>query len=390
MSFTTTTRRTLGFVSALAITLMLGLFWTGTVQAKNFQRYSLTGNSRNQIGNGLPLPITLGPPPNGKIQLNGFISQTTGPMPKAIVNNQPRALRWGPQTATIPLFLNNTKVFQIRTSLIIAAPHAPAVFKANGRTGPTHFTWCPGLPLPTGTTTGANPSCTAPNMTTTPTATQITIKANIKYQKTVNQFGGVSQPDVGGGQFGGAQLALKVFAGAPCNGVGMTTTTTCLAIFSNIVPAATGVGGGPIGNSNMFAPPSQPIHPVNVTAAGHVTAVGPHVASFMANAGTTVGGPYTTGIVVVSAPNAANGGEKFTLSGMDSRNASGVGAISLVSGGVSHRALSGDNANRGWLNYNIGALAPVPSLSNGALIALAGLLLASAVWMVRRSFAAAR
>jgi len=32
----------------------------------------------------------------------------------------------------------------------------------------------------------------------------------------------------------------------------------------------------------------------------------------------------------------------------------------------------------------------VPSLSNGALIALASLLLASAVWMVRRSFAAAR
>ena len=45
--------------------LILSLGWaTSAFGASN--RYSLTGNSRTQIGNGLPLPITLQPAPNSQ------------------------------------------------------------------------------------------------------------------------------------------------------------------------------------------------------------------------------------------------------------------------------------------------------------------------------------
>jgi hypothetical protein len=76
--------------------------------------------------------------------------------------------------------------------------------------------------------------------------------------------------------------------------------------------------------------------------------------------------------------------EIFVLSGMDSR-VSGVGAISLVSGSVSARALSGPNANRSWANYVVGPqIQPTPSMSSHGLAAVFGLLALAGGYVLQR------
>jgi hypothetical protein len=83
------------------------------------------------------------------------------------------------------------------------------------------------------------------------------------------------------------------------------------------------------------------------------------------NMASSTGYPWTTGMITVSAPLAAGVGEKFTITGMDSR-VNGVGTIQLVTGTLSRRTASGPNANRGWMRINV----PEPS---AALAAGAGL-----------------
>ena len=73
--------------------------------------------------------------------------------------------------------------------------------------------------------------------------------------------------------------------------------------------------------------------------------------------------PNATGMLSISAPLALGAAEVFTLTGSDAR-VSGVGTISLVAGGLSNRAVSGPNANRGWLNLTIGSpLGALPSMN---------------------------
>ena len=76
------------------------------------------------------------------------------------------------------------------------------------------------------------------------------------------------------------------------------------------------------------------------------------------------GYPWSTGFIKISQP-AAGPPEVFWLSGTDMR-VSGIGNISLVSGALSTRALSGPNANRGWLSLNL----PEPTAALGAAAAL--------------------
>jgi hypothetical protein len=89
------------------------------------------------------------------------------------------------------------------------------------------------------------------------------------------------------------------------------------------------------------------------------------------------GGPWTTGSLTVIQPLAAAAPETFTLQGSDNRTSvSGLGNISLVAGGVSNRARSGPNANRGWLFLTVASkLAPVPSISSWGIASLGILLL---------------
>lgn len=375
-----------GLASIIVATLVLALGWgsTATAQQVKSQLYSLTGNTRNQIGDGLPLPITLAPIPNGKVNLSGFVRQTTGADPKAMIFAQ-SGLQWGPNTATIGVFPTNSNVFEVQTSLIFQAPHQKEVFKAGGRSGPQNFLWCPGQRLPDSTFA---PNCTNP-ATTVPTTTfgAIVVKGSLQYIGTATQFGGTSQPNVQGH----AIVALRAGASAaPCNGIGVGGFPTgapnpaCRAGLSVVTPGALGPVGGPLGFFVKTFVPAQPVYQIAANANGTILSTGAVVGALPAgNSVTSYGGPWTTGTVVVSVP---TGAEKFWLKGGDNR-VNGVGSISLVAGGVSFRTLSKGNANRGWQNLVVGAALPtVPSVSNTGLALLAMLFAAATTWMVRRSF----
>ena len=106
-----------------------------------------------------------------------------------------------------------------------------------------------------------------------------------------------------------------------------------------------------------------------VGAMGTIASSIPGVGLTLANAVIgSKGYPWTTGLITVSAPLAMGGPEVFFLSGTDMR-VEGVGNISLVSGALSVRALSGPNANRGWVSLTMLPL-PEPTGALGAVAAL--------------------
>lgn len=404
MSFDKQTPR-FGLANILAIGLVLSFAWATTVQAQTAV-YSLSGNTRAQIGNGLPLPVTFQPAPNGKIVLtdNAFVIQTAGPDPKNMTFQLNTATPlFGPVTTTALVALFNPRVFQVQTSLIVNGPYGAsaingttAMFSAGGRSGPAIFSWCPGMALPTAS---FNPGCTAP--TSAIADFGATQNASIRFQATSNQFGGVTRAIVGGG----ASVVIRAGATkAPCKAVALGGTgVSCAGAFSLPVINPKAVGGAPIGVVNITSPALSPgnVRVIGVLANGQVTAVGPTGTStsmtgtamsmtnvfismgFPKNNVRTYGAPWTTGKVTVRAPLALGGAETFFLQGGDNR-VDGIGSISLVSGGIGRRTLSGYNGNRGWLNYEVAPFS-VPSISNGGLILLGSIFLAATAWMVRRA-----
>jgi len=152
--------------------------------------------------------------------------------------------------------------------------------------------------------------------------------------------------------------------------------------------------GGTTGVSTMTA--GTPLHPSNVRLVSGINALGsilgvsmpcPNPPCTAGNynpnlnnmATSSVGFPWTTGMITIMAP--AVPPETFRVTGQDNRDAFGVGSISLVSGALSARALSGPNANRGWVRLTV----PEPAAVLGALGALAMLGLCHAGLARRRS-----
>ena len=107
-------------------------------------------------------------------------------------------------------------------------------------------------------------------------------------------------------------------------------------------------------------------------------------AAIPTNMATSQPGPWTTGKIIISNPAAAGAGEKFTLSGKDSRTVHGAGTIQMVSGAVSQRTASGPNANRGWIQLELTRIDNVPSISLLGLAAMVGLLLLAFGYATRR------
>lgn len=389
--------RGMRFAVRIATMLVVVLAWPTHADAQSI-RYSLSGNTRAQIGNGFPMPITFQPIPNGKVVMpaGARIRQTTGADPKAMTFDLNTATPlFGPSTITVGGGIFGNNVDQIRTSLIVNGPAGgTAMFSRGGRTGPKTFTWCPGQPLPTAS---FNPNCSNPL-----TATGVTVKASIRYEATTGSlaegwgFGGVYQAIQGGGSKGGASIVLRAGTGlAPCRHPMFTgpqpMKAGCIAGFTRpaIPPAA--VIGGPIGFAFASVPPPSPgnVHPVAITTNGLVTKVGATpLGTFPKNSVKSYGGPWTTGKVTVRAPLANASAATFYLQGGDQR-VNGLGSISLVAGGVSARSLSGDNANRGWQNWIVSGVA-VPSVSAGGLVLLGALFLATTFWTLRRARALER
>jgi hypothetical protein len=109
-------------------------------------------------------------------------------------------------------------------------------------------------------------------------------------------------------------------------------------------------------------------------------------ATGLTNAASSSGFPWTTGMLTIKATAAGGVGESWKITGKDNRNTKGVGLIKMVSGSLSQRTATGDNANRGWIKLNL-MRSPepgVPALSPVALAATAGLMLLAAGYAMRR------
>jgi hypothetical protein len=345
--------------------------------------HSLTGNSRAQIGNGLPIPITGQPVPGGRIFAipGAIVHQTLGPDPKNM-RQDPGQFRAGNLQNTVTpnininlgVFPSNSKVFQVRTQIAISGPGAlvpppppsKASLKAGGRTGASAVQFCAGSTVPP----AGNPGCLT-------AGAGGGINGSVRFTKTANQFGGPGQSNAGGN----ADVALRV---------GGTPPGVVTAIFAFATPAGTGAAGGPFGFSNMTAGGvpgmASGVGVFSATAAGNISGMTlvAGLGSGIANPATSYGVPWTTGMLTISVTLNVGPPSIFVMTGMDSR-VSGVGAISLVSGSVSARALSGPNANRAWANYVVGPqILPTPAMSTHGLAAAFGLLALAGGYVLHR------
>jgi hypothetical protein len=193
---------------------------------------------------------------------------------------------------------------------------------------------------------------------------------------------GASNP-IGLGQAGAPVASPPVTTMFGIVGLTLTTTMNPTNGSTAMVPAASAIGVvnfpagagactmwcvGPLGT----IPSSLVIGPGISTPTGTMG-----VGLFPSNMVTgSKGFPWTTGLITISQP-AASPAEIFWLSGADNRitgtgTATGVplrgrGNISLVSGSLSTRQLSGPNANRGWLSLTM----PEPTAALGVVGALA-------------------
>ena len=93
-------------------------------------------------------------------------------------------------------------------------------------------------------------------------------------------------------------------------------------------------------------------------------------------------------MLTIKATQATGGSESWMITGKDLRTASGQGVIQMVSGSLSLRSTTKDNANRGWIRLELVTLPGVPTMSPVGLAATAVLmLLADCYTMRRRLFA---
>jgi len=375
--------------------------WAGMGQAQ----FLLTGGSAGelQIGTGLPLPI--GPagiflggmtPVNGGTTCGdtlmtmggcfgtfGADGPGTAYWPPLLVPPNPAASTGGAGTLTIKqtlgtpnggamlvppgvlslpapgvpapiaVFPTNPAVFQVATSIAYSWPAASATLAPGGAPAPAVLTsGGPAGGIIRYVLAGASNAFGGPG--------QFAIAAG------PGAAGGRVPPN-GTGQPPVASVWINAFAGAP----GTVMTVAIVGASNPLGVAQPGASVGSPPATTMFGPVLNSlgtgpngIGVVNVPMGGTACTmfcVGPAgtIASslqpgspFFSNMVTiSKGFPWTTGFVTISQPGAGPP-EIFFQSGTDMRVA-GVGNVSLVSGALSVRALSGPNANRGWLSLNL-------------------------------------
>lgn len=267
----------------------------------------------------------------------------------------------GPNTNAKGLFPTNPGVFQVYTSISYAWPAVAATLAPGGAPGSTVLTTTGGGTLvysggvqafggPAQFSIGTGPGAATkgrlgPNgASVAPIASVwINFQKKLPVSATVIGLAGASNP-LGLGQ-----------PGAP---TGAPAAVTAWG------PVTAGNMGGAFNLINVPGP--SPPMCCTVTPAGSIPSSIPVGMTFPSNMVTNSKGfPWTTGLLTVS-HTAASPAEVFYLSGTDMRVA-GVGNISLVSGAVSLRMLSGPNANRGWINLVL----PEPTAALSAVGALA-------------------
>jgi len=374
----------------------------------------LGGQIRNQIGDGLPLPISIAPARTGAFA--GITIQTLPATPSGLPINgkglgQPGQIKAtpsatimqttmpgsGPRRLTVP-----SGVFQygpapqrsfgavgfavvnfaVQTNLIFDSPHPgttgtvavggssmPAVhpggsvmFSAGGRAGPATLSYCAGAPGTPGTNFAG--ACMEPS-------DGVGINGLVRFSKTANQFGGVSRTrNLGTAKvhFNKDGLAL---IDLPCTG--------CEMQISTVVPPLTAVSGATFGETVMIPAFQTPtgVYTGTVGFNGTIRGVGDPVTVdgagiyFTGQRTTSVGFPWTTGRITISVTDVLPGEpvEIFKRTGVDARDAAGNGVVAMNSGSMSTRSISKGNANRTWITLEI----PEPGAAVASAAGLLGL-----------------
>jgi hypothetical protein len=187
---------------------------------------------------------------------------------------------------------------------------------------------------------------------------------------TKNQFGGA-----GVGRVGGTAKVFFVAGGtAPCNGAG------CSFNLSNASPPTRAVAGGSFAQAGLANPPAMTptgVFTGSIGVNGTIISVGNPVTSggvnlpFTGQGATSWGFPLTTGQLKISVTANLGPDEIFIRTGTDRRNQAGSGVVSLVTGAISERVISGPNGNRTWVTYEIPEPSAIMAASAG-LFALFG------------------
>lgn len=370
--------------------LLTAIAFAGAAQAQYLLSPSFSGPANNggqlQIGTGLPLPV------GGQgIFLGGMTPMNAGPanFPQLLVNTGAAGLAGsimqglstakggkitfpanvltnlvGPMTPRPPIavYPTNPTVFQVRTSISYKWPSAAAVFSLGGAPG---IACPPPCPLP-------------PAVSFSPAATY-----SITYSKSTKAFGGAAQFAIAAGPLAGTFVL-------PPNGAKQPPIATVWINSGKKAPASATIallagasnynGLAAAGASVAAAAATTMWGPGGLAKSLMVSFMAPNIGKILASMPVvpapvpsnmvifTKGYPWTTGLITVAAPGTpmGNPAETFFLSGSDMRVA-GVGNLSLVSGALSQRVLSGPNANRGWLHLTI----PEPTVALGSVGALA-------------------
>ena len=423
------------FVSCLILGLGLGL--AGTAGAAATRSYSLAAGSGGQfqVGGGLPLPIqatcnatctgTVFPPLLIPAKSGATVMATVkvGVVGRKLV--VPKGVLSKPASFKIlGQHDNNKNLYAVATNLKYTWPAATATFSTAGRAGPTtvvvaglgggqsirysnvlarkfggpaQFALSPGaVPGPPG---GAGaPGDLNPNAPVTLYAIPPPLRpignppcTHVAFLTTASPPGPIptAGDPVGGVNINGfcvAAIANALPTGLPAPGGGQPSAPVVVSTPGG-TPAATAVGG-PVPGVGVVKAGTGVFHPAGPKGTISLFAFTPAGNPGFTNMATSLGYPWTTGMLTIKATLATGGPESWMITGKDLRTASGAGVIQMVSGALSLRTATRDNANRGWVRLELVPLSGVPSMSPVGLAAMVALLLLAAGYAMRRRLSA--
>jgi MYXO-CTERM domain-containing protein len=290
----------------------------------------------------------------------------------------PRALSRPARGAPVPIgiFPEKPAVFQVATTISYAWPAATATLAPGGAPGPAVFGTSSAGPVITysgGTKAFGGPARFA--FSPGPGAGIGRVPPNASGVRPVltawiNVFGAfpTSATRVG--------IVGESTRGLPLPGAALTSPLVS-ATFGSVASGFGFVNGSlvPPPTGPIPCPPACPVGPQG-TIDSSLPIPSPLASNRVYRA---KGFPWTTGLITISAPSAVPG-EIFWLSGTDMR-VQGVGNVSLVSGGVAVRQLTGPSADRAWLRLTL----PEPEPALGTAAALAALAVCHACVRRRRA-----
>jgi len=320
-----------------------------------------------------------------QVPLNGFVAALMG-VSTNIGQSFPGDVRWLPSSKTSSMAPGVQTVIG-----------GPAVLKKGGRPGAATLTSCAGAIVPLsipgtwqGGCVGFTPTTGGSSMMT---GTQVA-PALMRYTKTSNQFGGAGSQ---------RQVKRTATSTASNNWLGRINFNNFIAPYTAADMAMTSVKkvyptlpqnlvepvvwGAPFGAvvqrlgaapgnmvSALLTMNGKPQNTTTVMITNNGTPTGPGTGMGLVQTSTSWGGPLTTGMVTVQViPTDTNVlPSTWAVTGSSHRDSAGNGYISLVSGSVSARNLSGPGTSRTMLTLAV----PEPAMAFGLIagvLALAGL-----------------